>query len=74
MPQAIAAMKQVGGRIQYVTKHDLNLVIDNKPHQVRSTPLHRHTVLILASYKQTCWHAPYIKTSDVFRTVACSSA
>jgi tRNA G18 (ribose-2'-O)-methylase SpoU len=35
VPQAIAAMKARGGRIEYVSKHDLNLVTDNKPHQVR---------------------------------------
>lgn len=34
MPQAIAAMKERGGTIQYVSKHDLNLATDNKPHQV----------------------------------------
>ncbi|EIE24249.1 SpoU rRNA methylase family protein [Coccomyxa subellipsoidea C-169] len=33
VPQAIAAMKERGGTIKYVSKHDLNLVTDNKPHQ-----------------------------------------
>ena len=27
-------MKAAGGSIEYVTKHDLNLVVDNRPHQV----------------------------------------
>ncbi|BDA46054.1 rRNA methyltransferase 1, mitochondrial [Coccomyxa sp. Obi] len=33
IPQAVAAMKERGGSIQYVSKHELNLVTDNKPHQ-----------------------------------------
>lgn len=36
MPQAIATMKARGGKIDYVSKHDLNLVTDNKPHQVQN--------------------------------------
>ena len=30
IPQAVAAMKERGGSIQYVSKHELNLVTDNK--------------------------------------------
>lgn len=36
IPQAIAAMKAAGGSIEYVTKHELNQVVDNRPHQVPS--------------------------------------
>lgn len=34
VPQAIAAMRAAGGSIEYVTKHDLNQVVENRPHQV----------------------------------------
>ena len=34
IPQAITAMKAAGGSIEYVTKHDLNQLVDNRPHQV----------------------------------------
>ena len=39
VPQAIAAMKAVGGRIEYVSKHDLNQVVENRPHQVYTSSL-----------------------------------
>ena len=34
IPQAIAAMKAAGGSIEYISKHELNLVVGNRPHQV----------------------------------------
>ena len=39
MPQAIAAMRARGGGVQFVGKHELNLVTENRPHQAR-TVLH----------------------------------
>lgn len=32
--QAVTAMKQRGGAVQYVDKHELNMVTDNRLHQV----------------------------------------
>ena len=33
-------MKAAGGSIEYISKHELNLVVDNRPHQVSPCTLH----------------------------------
>lgn len=33
--QAVAAVQARGGAVRWASKHDLNLLVDNRPHQVR---------------------------------------
>jgi hypothetical protein len=36
VPQAVAAMRARGGGVEFVSKHELNLVTENRPHQARA--------------------------------------
>ena len=61
IPQAIAAMKAAGGSIEYVTKHELNQVVDNRPHQVPSCLLYvllhpQHQTLLSCRMHQELLH------------------
>ena len=44
-------MKAAGGSIEYISKHELNLVVDNRPHQVSPRYLTSSLMTTIATRK-----------------------
>ena len=47
LQQAIAAVTARGGAVRWASKHDLNLLVDNRPHQASASPHHAEDCVVL---------------------------